>query len=222
MKRLAAFAILAALLGCESSLSRQNPLEPTPFRAVPSGAGVFENFESGPMLSLWYGGASGDSIAPSVSSEAYYSGSQSLKYVLSVNPGGWGSVGQDLNSNFGVVDGSAGSAMTMWVLSPSDFQLTVFLFEAGTPNNLSCAEGGCSLGECWLLPVTNVTGSASWQKVSLSLASPVPHSNSGACQTTVSSVFSKNSIKSLELDFGPKPPATVLNATIYVDDIRFE
>jgi hypothetical protein len=222
MRRFAAFAILAVLLGCESSLSRQNPLEPTPYRPVPSGPGIFETWEAGPMKSLWYGGAAGDSILPSVSGEAYYSGSQSLKYVVSVNPGGWGSVGQDLNSNFGIVDGSAGSAMTLWVLSPSDFQLTVFIFEAGTPNNLSCAEGGCTLGECWLLPVSNVTGSADWQKLSLSLASPLPHSNSGACQTTGLSTFSKNAVKSLELDFGPLPPATVLNATIYVDDIRFE
>ena len=221
MKRLAATLLCLLLGSCSTSLSRQNPLDPSPFRPVPGGAGVFETFEHGPAATVWYGSAGPpDSIALGLSNQEFYSGNHSLKYTVSVNspttyPSLWGSVGHDLNSNFGVVDATGMGQLTLWVKASSAFNLFVIIFETGT-GGTSCAESGT--GKAWKL-AQDVPYSAAWQKVSFSLASFLPH-NKNLCVTA--GAMDKNIFKTLEIDFAPVGVNFPLNASIEIDDIVFE
>jgi hypothetical protein len=215
--------VLALLLGaCQSNLARQNPLSPSPSYALPSGPGVFETFENGPELNDWHGaGSASESIVPTVVSSQYYSGQHSLQYVISVNatsPGSYGSAGQDLDSHFGIVNASGDSQLTLEILTNAAFTLSSYLAQDGT-GGLSCFDTPVAgMAPAWALPSVNVPASPTWQKISISIAAPSAHVR-GSC---TAGAFNPAAIQSLELDFAPTAPATILNATIFVDDIVFE
>ena len=214
---------LALFLGaCPSNLSRQNPLEPSPQKpGPPSGPGVFENFESGSVATVWSGGAGApDSIVLQNSVEDAYTGTHSLKYTVSVNdpatyPSLWGSVGHDVNSTFGVVDATGASQLSFRYRSSAPFQVFILLFENGS-GGTSCAEGGTS--EAWKWAPLNLPASTTWAEATLPLSGLIPHIKN-AC-VSQNATLDKNLIKTLEINF--QTTTYPLSAVVYIDDILFK
>ena len=186
---------------------------PTPTDTpVPLPGVLFEDFESGALASKfeWADWGAGDGCWSSADNTQAHGGSWSNLNTVTVDLGGWGTVGFSVDSSAGVIDASGSTAMTAWVRTDQNLKVFMRWFE-----------GPAGDAECWTAPATLLLASASWQQLSVPLSSFLQHV-SGSC-ISAGGVQDLASVERVEFAFVPETPGgTITNASVFIDDIRFE